>query len=334
MSSQNHNPTSKLRVCVIGATGYSGHTAVQILRRHPAVARVDAPLSARHVNEVAADCDAVLLATPAEAAAEWASQLVQRGQRVIDLSGGHRLRDPAEHQRVYGFAHPQPQVLQQAVFGFAASDADLAAAPLVANPGCYAGGMLSALAPLLAAGWLDSGGPAGRARVSVTGLSGISGAGRKATERSLYVEVAENLMPYKPLRAHQHVAEVEQALAVHVAFTPVVVPLRQGMLISGTADLRQGLQLADQDLAGLQLDGDPHWQLTTQVPDVQGVLATPLVQVWYGLDPAGQRISFVAALDNLWRGAASSAVANLNAMFGLPRDTGLTDYAPSRVLHP
>lgn len=327
-----HSPLPTLRICVIGATGYSGHTAACLLRAHPAVARLDAPLSARSLAEVPADTDAVVLGIPAEAAAEWAWPLVQRGVRVIDISGGHRLRDPAAHARVYGFAHPHPEALAAAVFGHGQSDAALREAQLVANPGCYAGGMLSALLPLARAGALASDGPQGRALVQVTGLSGISGAGRKATERSLYVEVAENCTPYKVQRAHQHVAEVEQDLPVHLLFTPVVVPMRQGMLISGTVAVQSSF--GPEQLALIDWPDDPHWLRVDAPPEVQQVVGTPQIAVWYGLDAASRQISFVAALDNLWRGAATSAIANLNAMFGLPRELGLPLVPPPRLLHP
>ncbi len=303
------------RVCIVGASGYSGAEAAALLRRHPHVARVDTPESAVGLAGVAADIDVVLLATPAEVAAEWAAPLLARGLRVIDISGAHRAGTPDAHLAGYGFAHPHPEWLAQAVYGIGAAPAALAQAQLVANPGCYANGMLSALLPLARAGWLAAATP-----VTVTGISGVSGAGKKPTERTHFMAVAENLMPYKTLRAHQHVVEVERAVPVRLLFVPIVAPLRRGMLISGALQLPAGVTQADVD-ALPPLDG--FWRRSAQAPDVHEVANTPWIAVHYAVDAASQRLLFVTALDNLSRGAATHAIANLNAMWQLPEATGL-----------
>lgn len=304
-----------IRVCIVGATGYSGAEAAQLLRRHPNVSRVDTPESAAGLAGVAADIDAVLLATPAEVAAEMAGPLVARGVRVVDISGAHRAGNAADHRAAYGFDHPHPELLSEAVYGLAASPAALAQTPIVANPGCYANGMLSALLPLARAGLL-----ADNAVADVTGISGVSGAGKKATDRTHYMFVAENLAPYKTLRAHQHLVEVERAVSVRLLFVPLVAPLRRGMLISGTVPLRAGVTQADLD-AMPPLDA--FWRRVTTAPDVQQVANTPWVAVHYALDPQSQRLQFVTALDNLSRGAATQAIANLNLMWQWPETTGL-----------
>ncbi len=303
------------RVCIVGASGYSGAEAAQLLRRHPNVVRVDTPESSAGLAGVAADIDAVVLATPAEVAAEMAAPLVGRGVRVVDISGAHRAGNADAHRAAYGFDHPHPELLARAVYGLGASLQDLAHASLVANPGCYANGMLSALLPLARAGLLAS-----DAVAAVTGISGVSGAGKKPTDRTHFMAVAENLMPYKTLRAHQHVVEVERAVPVRLLFVPLVAPLRRGMLISGTVPLRDGVTQADLDaLPPL----DAFWRRSKSAPDVHEVALTPWIAVHYALDAPSQRVLFVTALDNLSRGAASHAVANLNAMWQLPETTGL-----------
>ncbi len=303
------------RVCVVGASGYAGQELLHLLRRHPLVARIDTPDSTTGLAALADDVDAVLLATPAEFAAEWAWPLVLRGKRVVDLSGAHRAGTPAAHEHAYGFAHPHPEALATAVYGLAPAPAQLAQAKLVANPGCYANGILSALIPLHAMGWLDA-----QATADVTGISGVSGAGKKPTERTHFMAVAENLMPYKPLRAHQHVVEVERAVPVRLLFVPVVAPLRRGMLISGTVPLQATVTQRDlQELPPL----DAFWRRVDQPPEVQELRDTPWISVYYALDPPSGRLLFVTALDNLLRGAASQAIANLNQMWQLPATTGI-----------
>ncbi len=303
-----------LNVCIMGATGYAGQECARLLRHHPHVARLDLPRSAEGVNGVAADADVVLLATPADIAAAAAWPLVQRGHRVIDLSGAHRAGNPEAHLRAYGFDHPHPEALAVAVYAFAAPS--LGAARLLANPGCYANGILSALWPLQQAGLLAAG-----AVADVTGISGVSGAGRKASERTMFMTVAENLSPYKMLRSHPHVVEVERAVAVRLLFTPLVAPLRRGMLLSGTVQARPGV--GSDALEGLVLAQDPLWRSSPEPPDVHSVTETALVRVHWALDAASGRIAFVSVLDNLLRGAASHAVVQLNRLFGLEDLSGL-----------
>jgi N-acetyl-gamma-glutamyl-phosphate reductase len=303
-----------LQVCILGATGYAGQECLRLLRHHPHVQRCDTPRSGEGLAGVATDVDVVLLATPAEAAADLAWPLVQRGHRVIDLSGAHRSGDPQAHRHTYAFDHPHPDALEQAVYGFAAPS--LSHARLVANPGCYANGMLSALWPLQQAGLLAPG-----AVADVTGISGVSGAGRKASERTMFMTVADNLSPYKILRTHPHVTEVERALPLRLLFTPLVAPLRRGMLLSGTVQGRAGLSV--DSMEALAFPQDPLWQRAPEPPDVHGVAETAWVRVHWALDEASGRIAFVSVLDNLLRGAASHAVVQMNRLFGLEDLSGL-----------
>lgn len=303
-----------LNVCILGATGYTGQECVRLLRDHPHVTRLDTPRSAEGATRVPADADVVLLATPAEISAAAAWPLVQRGHRVIDLSGAHRAGHPQAHLQAYGFDHPHPDALAAAVYGFAAPS--LADARLVANPGCYANGMLSAILPLQQAGLLLP-----NAVADVTGISGVSGAGRKASERTMFMTVAENLSPYKMLRTHPHVVEVERAVAVRLLFTPLVAPLRRGMLLSGTVQARLGV--TPDALDALALDQDSLWRRAPEPPDVHSVAGTAFVRVHWALDEASGRIVFVSVLDNLLRGAASHAVVQMNRMFGLEDLSGL-----------
>lgn len=310
----------RLHICIVGATGYAGQELLRLLHLHPRVGRVSTASSREGSDAVPADVDWAILATPAETSAELAWPLIQRGVRVIDVSGAHRAATPEAHLGAYGFAHPHPEALAEAAYGFDAPRETLQKARLIANPGCYANALLSALVPLKAAGMLGPG-----AVVDATGISGASGAGRAATERTMYMYVAENLAPYRTGRSHQHLVEVEGRAQVRLLFVPMVAPLKRGMLVTGSADVSSWVQQqgAAAVLPDLQLAGDPLWQRVAQAPDVLAVAQQATVQVHYFLDAPSGRVVFVSAIDNLLRGAASHAIYNLNRACGWADEAGL-----------
>lgn len=312
----SHRP----HICIVGATGYAGQELLRLLALHPQVGKVSAAASRQGPEAIPADADWAILATPAEASAELAWPLVQRGVRVIDVSGAHRAGTAEAHLGAYGFGHPHPAALSEAVYGFDASREALQSARLIANPGCYANALLSALVPLQRAGLLHAG-----AVVDATGISGVSGAGRAATERTMYMYVAENLAPYRTGRAHQHLVEVEGRAQVRLLFVPMVAPLKRGMLVTGSVDVTPWLQRQPgvAQLPALELAGDPLWQRVDQAPDVLAVAQQAQVQVHYLLDAPSGRVVFVSAIDNLLRGAASHAVFNLNRACGWADGAGL-----------
>ncbi len=306
-------------VCIVGATGYAGQELLRLLRGHPHVGPVTTAPSREGTAAIPEDVRWIFLATPAETSAELAEPLVERGQRVIDLSGAHRAGTATKHRAAYGFDHPHPAALAHAAYGFDAPADTLLQANLIANPGCYANALLSALVPLQTAGVLAPG-----AVVDATGISGVSGAGRNPTERTMYMYVAENLAPYRTGRAHQHLVEVEGRADVHLLFVPLVAPLRRGMLVSGSVDVGPWLaRNPGSSLPNLSLAGDPLWQQVAAAPDVLAVAEQNTVQVHYFLDAAAGRVQFVSVIDNLLRGAASHAVYNLNLAMGWPALAGL-----------
>lgn len=324
---------AKPHITLVGATGYAGQELLRLLAAHPQVGRVSTAPSRQGPDAIPADADWAILATPAETSADLAWPLVERGMRVIDLSGAHRAGTAAAHDAAYGFAHPHPEALAAAVYGFDAAATQLATARLIANPGCYANALLSALVPLQLAGMVAAG-----AIVDATGISGVSGAGRAATERTMYMFVAENLAPYRTGRSHQHLVEVEGRCGIRLLFVPLVAPLKRGMLVSGSVDVVPWLRAQAEDSVGtaplsgtardltlpaLTMPADPFWQLAAQAPDVLTVAHSPHAQVYYYLDAVAGRVLFVSAIDNLLRGAASHAVFNLNRACGWPDEAGL-----------
>jgi N-acetyl-gamma-glutamyl-phosphate reductase len=331
---------------VIGASGYTGLELTRLLARHPrlrlaalysdrwaddaAGSRVplDGPAAALRYRPLAegerADAELVFLATPAEVSADLVPKLLARGARVVDLSGAFRLEDPAAYPGWYGFAHPAPALLAEARYGLPElSRQKLAGAKLVTNPGCYATAIALALAPLVKAGLGLAGG------IAVTGLSGVSGAGRKASEDYSFVEVSDDLRAYR-IGKHQHVPEIEQTVARYagacgpISFTPVLVPIRRGILATITIRLEGAPPAGLADALRAAYADEPFVKVLA--PDrvtVKDVLHTNRCHVGLAVDARAGVVVAVSAIDNLVKGAAGQAVQAANAVLGWPETTGL-----------
>ena len=344
----------KYAIGVVGASGYSGIELCRILAAHPGVevrfAASDrwegATVRARtgiagavgalpyvpnaQSLKAAEGCAAVLLATPAEASLELAPALLERGIKVVDLSGAFRLSDAAAYPRHYGFEHRAPALLERAVYGLPElSDRKaIAAARLVANPGCYPTAAALALVPLLRAGLLAD------ESIVIDAASGVSGAGRQATEGYSFCEVADDVRPYKVLR-HQHTPEIAQSLArgagkaVRVTFTPHLLPIKRGILSTASARLAPGIVPgAPAEALRAAYRDEPLVEVldTPEQVSIARTVGTPRAAVSVstadsGFDPG--RVVVVSSIDNLLKGAASQAIQNLNLMLGLPERTGL-----------
>jgi len=340
-------------VGVVGASGYSGVELCRLLAQHPDVAvrfvaserwegetvqaRTGTGGPVGRLRYVAVEqalalsrgTAVVLLATPAEVSLRLVPALLDAGVRVVDLSGAFRLRTPESYPSAYGFAHPAPALLAEAVYGLPElSRTGLASARLVANPGCYPTAAALAVAPLLAAGLLAP------EAVVVDAASGVTGAGRQAQESFSFAEVDEDMRAYRVLR-HQHTPEIGQSLAraagrrVAVTFTAHLLPVRRGILSTASARLapRAG---PEQLRAALEVayHGEPLVEVvaTPEEVSLRSVVGTPRARVGVacatdGLDPG--RVVVISAIDNLLKGAAGQAVQNLNALLGLPETRGL-----------
>ncbi len=329
-----------LSVSVFGAAGYTGALSARLLDRHPSfeltaiTTRTDAgrrlddlyphhrvPLVLEELDlDRHAAVDAAIVAYPHGAAAELVAALVARGVRVVDLSADFRLHDPAVYGEWYR-EHPEPQLLDGAVYGLPERYREqITSAEIVANPGCYPTATLLALAPLAAAGLIGD--------VVVDAKSGASGAGRAATEETHFVTVDENVSPYGVPR-HRHTPEIEQELAalgadVRITFAAHLLPLDQGELVSCYVT---PAGVVPDDLTALYRDfyaGEPFVELTDRPPGVRDVRETNLCRISVHRDERTGRIIAFAVIDNLWKGAASQAVQNLNLMFGRPEGEGIT----------
>jgi N-acetyl-gamma-glutamyl-phosphate reductase len=328
------------RIAILGASGYAGLELLTLLARHPdvevAVAGSDrfagatveslcgvggsmVFMGAEAAARRAETCDAVLLATPAEASLALVPRLA--GTRVIDLSGAFRFADGEVFRAAYALA----PVAHAAVYGLPELNRDaIAKARLVANPGCYPTAAALALGPLLAAGAIDR-------DVIVDAMSGVTGAGRKADEGFSFVELAGDARAYRVLR-HQHAPEIAQTLAayacgpVELAFTPHLVPIRRGILATSyaratapttSAALTQLLRHAYRGERFVRVADSPDEVSLARVVGTNDCLV--------GVAALGTRVVVTSAIDNLVKGAAGQAVQNLNLVLGLEEASGLAD---------
>jgi N-acetyl-gamma-glutamyl-phosphate reductase len=334
-----------VKVGVYGATGYTGLELVRILQRHPDVSLAFATSESRAgvrlrdvfpvpwemplVSEASADLsavDAVFCCLPHGAAMATVVAARAAGARVIDLSADFRLRDPATYQQWYGLTHAAPHLLPQAVYGLPeVYRQEISRADLVANPGCYPTSVLLALYPLLRAG-LVADGP-----LIADSKSGVSGAGRKPSPKTHFVEANENFSPYNIGRAHRHLPEMAQEIerlggqGDALIFAPHLTPVNRGIL--STIYVPVSLALSVDDLHNIYSETYanepfiwllPGGELSTMAHAVHTnrcVLSLTLVR-------PGQLI-VCSAIDNLVKGAAGQAVQNFNLMFGLEETLGL-----------
>ncbi|PYV25183.1 MAG: N-acetyl-gamma-glutamyl-phosphate reductase [Acidobacteria bacterium] len=255
------------------------------------------------------EVDLVFLATPHETSLDVVPVLLERGVRVIDLSGG--------------FEHHAAGALEEAVYGSPELNAAaIQKAQLVSNPGCYATSVILALAPLIKAEWLDV-----DAGIICDAKSGASGAGRAPSDKLHFAEVNENCRAYGPF-THRHIPEMLQALALeeeNFTFTPHLLPITRGILTTVYTRLR--VRHTAEEVVSLFQDSYYRAPLVrvyeSGLPEIQAVAHTNYADLGFALEPSTRRLVVVSALDNLGKGAAGQAVENMNLMYGFPQETAL-----------
>jgi N-acetyl-gamma-glutamyl-phosphate reductase len=320
------------RAAVIGAAGFGGAVAAAILQRHPSIqltavtARADAgrrhddlypayrvplELEAFDPDSIAERADSALVAYPHKAAAGAVRALHERGLKVVDLSADFRL-DRAAYERWYQ-PHEAPELLGEAVYGLPEAHRDeIREAELVAGPGCNSTAALLGLLPLR-----------GRIDEAVVDIkTGVSGAGREATEETHFVSATDNVNPYKT-EGHRHVAELEQELpGVRFTFVPHLLPIDQGLMASCYARATDPLGRDEaRDLFEEAYASEPFVEVIDAPPHTRDVRFSNRATVYVTV--AGDRVLTFCAIDNLWKGAAGQAVQDLNLMLGLPETEGL-----------
>ena len=337
--------TDRCRIAVLGASGYTGADLVRLALAHPAIEIAALGANAKAGQTMAqiwphlamypqlprlvkaedidfGQIDAVFGCLPHAASAVLLSTIT--GPLIVDLSADFRLKDAGTYADWYGGAHPAPALLPEAVYGLTefARDA-LPAARLVACPGCYPTAVLLALLPLVAAGAISA------ERITVNALSGVSGAGRSLKEANLFPEVAEAVHPYG-IGHHRHMPEMEQELAlragrnVRISFTPHLVPMNRGELVTCIVETVHGPEYLREVLADAYTD-EPFVHLLPAgvAPATRMVRGSNHVVLNVFADRVPGRAIVIAAIDNLVKGSSGQAIQNFNLMFGLPETMGL-----------
>lgn len=338
------------KAAVVGATGYSGAELCALLARHENVDIVSVfssgkkdslavpfarlhpllggsggpdaePFSLERLE--ASRPDVVFLATPNEASAALAPKILESGAKVIDISGAFRLRDAAAYPKWYGFEHPAPRLLAEAVYGLTEwCGGELSGARLVANPGCYPTSVLLALKPVLSL--LAAGQP-----VICDSKSGTSGAGKKGDVAYSFSELEGNFKAYG-VGVHRHEPEMRQGLGLSqdapFVFVPHLLPTVRGIL--STLHVSFAEPQKPETLTAVYAK---HYSATPfvrvrpagELPELRDVVGTPRAEIGFALLPGGRRGVLVSVIDNLLKGAASQAVQNMNRVFGHPEAEGL-----------
>ena len=340
-----------MKVGILNVTGYAGSELARILAHHPEaemvavtgrsaagqrlaevfphLATADLPIT----EEIEESVDVVFSALPHKASAEACGPFCKQGVKVIDISADFRLKSVPEYESWYGVRHPFPELLEDAVYGLTELHREeVAAAGLVANPGCYPTGAVLALAPAVRAGIIEP-------NVVVDGKSGVSGAGRGLSLSTHYSEVNESVRAYS-IDGHRHLPEITQELRSdagpepRVTFLPHLIPMTRGILSSCYADLNPGaLPNGGQAAAALFevyrdfYRGEPFVKVVDQPPHTKHTVGNNDCLVYPAIDPRTERLTVVSAIDNLVKGAAGQAVQNMNVMFGLPEAMGLETLA-------
>ncbi|HET9280714.1 MAG TPA: N-acetyl-gamma-glutamyl-phosphate reductase [Candidatus Angelobacter sp.] len=343
-----------IQPAVVGATGYAGFELVRLLARHPQAKKPvlftrngEAGTTAKldelypHVSGnggfplepfkwetlKAKGADVLFLATPHEVSREWVPEAVKQGVHVIDLSGAWRL-ESAENRAIYNFKDENPELADkltsQAVYGIPELHRDeLKKAALVANAGCYATSIILALAPLVRARIVDL-----EHGIICDSKSGVSGAGKQPTQKTHFVEVAENLSAYSVFN-HRHTGEILEQLgltAEQLIFTPHLLPIPRGILSTIYVRLASKMTAQQVEDCMRQFYAGSSWVRifpAAKLPQIQYSLHTNYCDVGFTLAPDGQRLVIVSCLDNLMKGAAGQAVQNMNLMFGWNEEEGL-----------
>lgn len=336
---------NKIRIGIVGGTGYTGVELLRLLARHPhaelacITSRGEAGLpvsvmfpSLRGYVDLAftdpaqADlqaCDVVFFATPNGIAMQQTRALLDAGVRVIDLAADFRIKDVAVWEKWYGMTHACPDLISEAVYGLPEINrAQIAAARLVANPGCYPTAVQLGFMPLLQAGVVDE------SSLIADAKSGVSGAGRKAETHSLFAEAGDNFKAYA-VAGHRHLPEISQGLglmcghAVGLTFVPHLTPLIRG--IHATLYARLTKKTDVQQLFEQQYQSERFVDIlpSGSHPETRSVRGSNQCRIAVHRPQGGDVVVVLSVIDNLVKGAAGQAVQNLNIMFGYGETTGL-----------
>ena len=338
-----------IKAGIIGATGYAGNEIVRLLLGHKDVEvvwygsrsyidkkyagiyqnffkLVDAKCMDDNMEALADEVDVIFTATPQGLCASLVNEGILSRAKVIDLSADFRIKDVKKYEKWYGIEHKSPQFIEEAVYGLCEINReDIKKARLIANPGCYPTCSTLSIYPLLKAGMIDPN------TIIIDAKSGTTGAGRGAKVDNLYCEVNENIKAYG-VATHRHTPEIEDQLGyackqeVIINFTPHLVPMNRGILVTAYASLTKDVTYEEVKAA---YDACYENERFVRVldkdvcPQTKWVEGSNYVDVNFKIDPRTHRIIMMGAIDNLVKGAAGQAVQNMNLMFGFDEAEGL-----------
>lgn len=339
-----------IKIAVLGATGYAGIELVRILSSHPeAEIKIlgsqsfdGQPISEvygnfGHVLEMdcekldldkVAECDVAFTALPHGASKEVIPSLIEKGIKVIDLSGDFRYDDIEVYEKWYGQEHSAPELLAESVYGMPELYRDkIKGARLIGNPGCYTTCSILGAYPLLNSGLGSS------ENVIVDAKSGVTGAGRGLGLAYHFCECTENTKAYK-IATHRHTSEIEQELSkaagkeVMISFTPHLIPQKRGILATIYVNLNK--KCTTEELVQIYKDfyKDEYFVRVKdagKLPETKHVAGSNFVDIGMVVDERLNRAVIVSAIDNIYKGAAGQAVQNMNLLFGLDEKTGIAN---------
>jgi N-acetyl-gamma-glutamyl-phosphate reductase len=338
-----------MNIAIIGATGYSGVELLRFLQHHPYVSSCSLYSSSQdgnylssifphigergwilqkiNIEQIAATCDVVFFATPPGVSSELAPLLIDKGIKVIDLSGDFRLKDGSVYEKWYKRPAAPGAYLQQAVYGLAEwNKEEIRNAQLLSNPGCYPTATLLGLAPLVKNRLVEE------HSIIVDAKSGVSGAGRQASLSTHFSETNENVKIYK-VNEHQHIPEIEQMLTnwneriQPITFSTHLIPMTRGIMATIYANAKTDLSLEMLlDLYKTSYEDSKFVRIRKpgQFPSTKEVYGSNYCDIGIAYDERTGRVTVVSVIDNLVKGAAGQAIQNFNMMMGWDEESGLS----------
>lgn len=344
-----------IKAGIIGATGYAGAELVRILTNHREAeivwygsrSYIDQKFSHVYGNlfrlvedvcrddnlmELAEQVDVIFTATPQGFLAGLLDEALLSKVKIVDLSADYRIKDVAVYEKWYGIEHKSPRFIEEAVYGLCEINRGQITprTRLVANPGCYTTCSILTAYPLVREGLIDAN------TLIIDAKSGVSGAGRGAKVQNLFCEVNENMKAYG-VASHRHTPEIEAQLGlaaghqVLLSFTPHLVPMNRGILVTEYASLKPGPGGALPGAEEVRAVYEKYYGREKFIrllekgvcPETRWVEGSNYVDINFVIDERTGRIIMMGALDNLVKGAAGQAVQNMNLLFGLPESEGL-----------
>lgn len=342
-----------MKVAIVGATGYGGAELVRILKNHPYVSIhsihassllgepltnmyphmqpfIDQKLEEVNIEKIASEVDLVFTATPSGVARELAPKFMEKGVKVIDLSGDFRIRDQEAYRKWYGLEPSDQKLLDEAVYGLTEwMDEDLSNKKLIANPGCFPTGVLLGLIPLVKEKIVDE------KSIIVDAKTGVSGAGKGLSAATHYSETNENFKIYK-VNKHQHTPEIEQGLRMFnenvkaITFSTHLAPMTRGIMSTIYANVKEPMtqeKVTELFKEAYKNDFFVRVREAGNFPATKEVYGSNFCDIGVAYDERTERITVVTVIDNLVKGASGQAVQNMNKWFGFDEKAGI-DFMP------